>query len=50
LFLSKDEMAEYCADVLHMDITSDDIASLDNEQLLAVEKEVEASGQFAEAS
>jgi phage recombination protein Bet len=50
LFLSKDEMAEYCTDVLQTEITADDIASLDDEQLTAVEQEVEASGQFAEAS
>lgn len=50
LFLSKDEMAEYCSDVLQTEITADDIASLTDEHLSLVEQTVEASGVFAEAS
>lgn len=50
LFLGKDEMALYVSDVLQTEITADDIASLTDEQLLAVERSVEASGQLAEAS
>lgn len=50
LFLGKDEMAEYCSDVLQTEITADDIASLSDEHLAMVEQTVEASGVFAEAS
>lgn len=50
LFLGKDEMAEYCSDVLQTEITADDIASLTDEHLSLVEQTVEASGVFAEAS
>lgn len=50
LFGGKDEMAEYVSDVLQTVITADDIASLEDEQLLAIEQSVEAVGHFAEAS
>ncbi len=50
LFAGKEEMAEYISDVLTMTITSDDIASLEDEHLLAVEQSIEAVVHFAEAS
>jgi hypothetical protein len=50
LFLSKDEMALYISDVLQTEITADDIASLDEDQLLAVEQAVESAGELAQAS
>ena len=50
LFLGKDEMAEYISDVLQMTITADDIASLEDEHLLAIEQSIEAVGHFEQAS
>lgn len=50
LFASKEEMALYVSDALQMTITADDIASLEEEHLLAVEQSIEASDGFAEAS
>ena len=50
LFASKEEMALYVSDVLTMEITADDIASLEDEHLLAVEQSVEAASELAQAS
>jgi hypothetical protein len=48
LFLSKEEMAEYCTDVLKTAITPDDIASLMDEELMLLEGIVNSAAVFHE--